>query len=240
VLHRREPRLCMTASLALRQPRRKCWRSTSRGRSDRRRYRMVGQGRLPGAAPFRPPGGDLASRQGHRDGGQNRRGWVCRRDRNCFGQPTAQTANQPWPGVYVVPRYGADESLAALIRAPELATGIDNPTERFTIYDGLWISNVVPGEFGLAREIAETFLREGEHGALTTERAVGHYLVVTTCLFEGGFIEAHANLVEALTARRDAEIVITRGQEMRLRSIQLGGHCNSPGQTLVWTAARTV
>ena len=39
-------------------------------RPDRRGDRMVGQGRRPGAAPLRLPGGDLASRQGHRDGGQ--------------------------------------------------------------------------------------------------------------------------------------------------------------------------
>jgi hypothetical protein len=36
--------------------------------SDGRRHRMVGQRRRPGAAPFSVPGGDLASRQGHRDG----------------------------------------------------------------------------------------------------------------------------------------------------------------------------
>ena len=39
-------------------------------RPDRRRDRMVGQGRRPGATPLRLPGGDRASRQGHRDGGQ--------------------------------------------------------------------------------------------------------------------------------------------------------------------------
>ena len=39
---------------------------------DRRGDRMVGQGRRPSATPFRLPRGDLASRQGHRDGGQ---GW---------------------------------------------------------------------------------------------------------------------------------------------------------------------
>ena len=37
-------------------------------RPDRRRDRMVGQGRRPGAAPLRLSGGDLASRQGDRDG----------------------------------------------------------------------------------------------------------------------------------------------------------------------------
>ena len=36
----------------------------------RRRHRMVGQGRRPSAAPLCIPGGDLAPRQGHRDGGR--------------------------------------------------------------------------------------------------------------------------------------------------------------------------
>ena len=43
-------------------------------RHDRRRDRMVGQGRRPGVAPLRLPGSDLASRQGDRDGGQGGRG----------------------------------------------------------------------------------------------------------------------------------------------------------------------
>ena len=42
------------------------------GGHDRCRNRMVGQGRRPGAAPLRFPGGDLPSRQGHRDGRQGR------------------------------------------------------------------------------------------------------------------------------------------------------------------------
>jgi hypothetical protein len=36
-----------------------------------------------------------------------------------------------------------------------------NPAERFTIYFGLWLGNMVRGELRFAREIAETFLREG-------------------------------------------------------------------------------
>jgi class 3 adenylate cyclase len=58
--------------------------------------RMVGQGRRAGAAPFSLPGGNLASRQGHRDSRQNRRAYVRRRDRIRFGRPTAQTTNRPW------------------------------------------------------------------------------------------------------------------------------------------------
>jgi len=52
---------------------------------------------------------------------------------------------------------------------------------------------------GLAREIAETFLREAEREARTTERGAGRRLLGNTCLWQGDFIEAQANFVEALS-----------------------------------------
>jgi predicted ATPase/class 3 adenylate cyclase len=104
--------------------------------------------------------------------------------------------------------YGANESRAAFIRARELAAASDNPTERFDIYYGLRITNAARGELGMAREIAETFLREAEREVRTTEYGVGRHLVGYSCLWEGDFIEAQANLVEALSTydpERDRE-----------------------------------
>jgi predicted ATPase len=104
--------------------------------------------------------------------------------------------------------FSADESKAAFIRARELAAAIDNATERFTIYFGLWVGNLARGELRLAREIAEMFLREAERGARTTECGVGRRLLGATCLWQGDFIEAQANLVEALSIydpERDGE-----------------------------------
>jgi predicted ATPase len=95
--------------------------------------------------------------------------------------------------------YGAEESKAAFIRARELAVAIDDATERFTIYYGLWLGHGIRGEWGLAREIAETFLGEAEREARTTECGFGRRLLGHTCLFQGDFIEAQANLVEALS-----------------------------------------
>jgi predicted ATPase len=89
--------------------------------------------------------------------------------------------------------FGADESKAALIRARELAAAIKDATERFTICNGLWVGNVVRGELGFAREIAETFLRDAERGARTTECGVGHRLLGFTCLRQGDF---HRGAVE--------------------------------------------
>src|SRR6516225_2343868 len=95
--------------------------------------------------------------------------------------------------------FGDEESKAAFIRARELAAATDNPTERFTIYYGLWYGNLVRGELRLAREVAEIFLREAERGAWTTEYGFGRRLLGNTCLWQGDFIEAQANLVEALS-----------------------------------------
>jgi predicted ATPase len=112
--------------------------------------------------------------------------------------------------------FGAEESKAAFIRARELAVRIDSPTERFTIYYGLWATNLVRGELGLAREIAETFLREAERGALTTECGYGRGLLGHTCLFQGELVEAQANLVEALNIydpERDREARFRFGRD---------------------------
>jgi adenylate cyclase len=50
-----------------------------------------------------------------------------------------------------------------------------------------------------AREVAETFLREAERGARATECGFGRRLLGSTCFWQGEFIEAQANLVEALS-----------------------------------------
>jgi hypothetical protein len=95
--------------------------------------------------------------------------------------------------------FGTEESKTAFIRARELAAAIGNPTERFTTYYGLWLGNMTRGELAFAREIAETFLREAERGVRTTECGFGRRLLGYTCLWQGDFIEAQANLVEALS-----------------------------------------
>jgi hypothetical protein len=69
--------------------------------------------------------------------------------------------------------YAAEETKAAFARAQELVGDINNADERFATYYGLWIGSLVRGELGLARETAETFLREAQNGTMATELAVG-------------------------------------------------------------------
>jgi len=113
--------------------------------------------------------------------------------------------------------FGTEETKAAFIRARELAAAIDNPAERFNIYYGLWVSNATRGELELAREIAETLLREAESGVQTTESGVSRGLMGFTCLWQGDFIEAQANLVEALNCydpERDREAAFRFGLDI--------------------------
>ena len=125
--------------------------------------------------------------------------------------------------------YVADEARAAFIRARELATAIDDLNEQFTVYFGLWTGNLLRGELGLAREIAETFLREAERGAGTMECEAGRCLVGLTCLFQGDFVEAQANLVETLSIYDPSAIVRPNSVSAGM-SAQAGGH-TSPSQS---------
>jgi predicted ATPase len=75
---------------------------------------------------------------------------------------------------------------------------------------------VSDGALGLAREIAQTFLREAERGALATECGVGRRLVGFTCLCQGQFVEAQVNFVEALNIydpERDRETKFRFGRD---------------------------
>jgi predicted ATPase len=112
--------------------------------------------------------------------------------------------------------FGAEESKTAFIRARELAAAIEDATERFSIYYGLWATNLVRGELGFAREIAETYLREAERGARMPECGFGRRLLGISCLWQGDFIEAQSNLVEALRIydpERDREAMFGFGQD---------------------------
>jgi hypothetical protein len=48
-------------------------------------------------------------------------------------------------------------------------------TERFTVYYGLFNGNTTRGELQFVQEIAETFLREAEREARTTEFGFGRH-----------------------------------------------------------------
>jgi class 3 adenylate cyclase/tetratricopeptide (TPR) repeat protein len=94
--------------------------------------------------------------------------------------------------------FSSEESSAVFTRAQQLAEGINNATERFDAYYGLWLGRISRGELVLARETAETFRREAEQAAQMDEAAVARRVLGTTCFAQGDFTEAVTNLEEAL------------------------------------------
>ena len=174
--------------------------SFHRGRPRRPRDRMVGQGGRPGLAPLGVPGGDRPSRQSDRDGGQggrrvNATPWRPRPLRRVerlklqtsFGQAMMWSRG-----------YASDESKTAFARARTLAAGAGDASERFDAYYGLFVGSLMRGELSLARETAESFLREAENEGRMTEAAVARRNVGQARLWQGDFIGARTNLAEAL------------------------------------------
>jgi adenylate cyclase len=94
--------------------------------------------------------------------------------------------------------FASDESKTAFARARTLAAGLDDASARFDAYYGLFVGSLVRGELSLARETAESFLRDGETGGRMTEASVARRCVGLVRLFQGDFVGAEANLAEAL------------------------------------------
>jgi class 3 adenylate cyclase/tetratricopeptide (TPR) repeat protein len=94
--------------------------------------------------------------------------------------------------------YSAVETKAAFTRAQELATGIDDASERFTAHYGLWLGTFLRGELGIAREMAETFVAGANHGERIAQ-AVAQRFLGLTCFCQGDFLAAQTHLEEALS-----------------------------------------
>ena len=94
--------------------------------------------------------------------------------------------------------YGSEKSKTAFARARTLAAGVGDASERFDAYYGLFASSMMRGELGLARETAESFLRDAENAGRMTEAGAARRGVGLAGLYQGDFVGAAANLAEAL------------------------------------------
>jgi predicted ATPase len=112
--------------------------------------------------------------------------------------------------------YAAPETAAAFSRARELAAGIDDVTERFPVYYGLWAGSCVRGELSQMREPAQAFLDDAENRPGTREASIAHRLLGSTCWLEGDFIGARKHLESSLAiydSNRDREFAFRFGQD---------------------------
>ena len=89
--------------------------------------------------------------------------------------------------------FGSEETKTAFLRAQELAAGIDNAAERFTILYGLWVGYTSRGEFAVGRETAEAFRREAEAAARRVETVVAGRILGLTCLWQGDFTQSQVD-----------------------------------------------
>jgi hypothetical protein len=81
--------------------------------------------------------------------------------------------------------FAADETKAAFARAHELTAGSEVSDERFTALYGQWVVSLQRAELDLARETAETFLREAVKAARMPETVAALRYLGLTCLCQG-------------------------------------------------------
>jgi tetratricopeptide (TPR) repeat protein len=93
----------------------------------------------------------------------------------------------------------APETRQAFSKARELAAGPEVPSERFSIYYGLWANHYVRGELAPMREIAELILREVEARPESPEAVVAIRLNGATERFAGNYTAARSLLERAFS-----------------------------------------
>ena len=92
----------------------------------------------------------------------------------------------------------AEETEAAFARLAELAGPNENPAARFVAFYGQFISNYFRGEFSVAQEMAETFLREAEADGRATEAGTARRLLGLVLFLQGDLKAARSLLERAL------------------------------------------
>jgi class 3 adenylate cyclase/predicted ATPase len=112
--------------------------------------------------------------------------------------------------------HGALETTAAFARARELAVGIEDATQRFSIYYGMWAGSGLRAELGPMQELAQAFLRDAKSQPNSAEIGVAHRLFGLTCWFKGDYTDARVHLEKALALydrERDRPVAFRFGQD---------------------------
>jgi len=112
--------------------------------------------------------------------------------------------------------HGALETTAAFARARELAAEIDDATERFSVYYGLWAGGYVRGEHAAMEEVAQLMLREIETHPNMPESVVAYRVVGTTFWSGGDYINGRQYLEKAVAAigpESDKSLALRFGQD---------------------------
>jgi class 3 adenylate cyclase/predicted ATPase len=94
--------------------------------------------------------------------------------------------------------HGVPETAAAFARAWELASRLEDPSERFPVYYGLWVGGHSRAELAPAQRWSAAFLRDAEQRPDAPETGIAYRLVGTTAWTAGDMLTARARLEQAL------------------------------------------
>jgi predicted ATPase len=114
--------------------------------------------------------------------------------------------------------FQAPETSSAFARARELASGVEDTSERFSAYYGLWVGHLTRCEPAPMREMAELFLREATARRDCPETLVAHRTSGQTRFYFGDFAGAHDHFqktVELYDNARHADFASRFGQDPR-------------------------
>jgi len=112
----------------------------------------------------------------------------------------------------------APETAAAFARARELANRVEDASERFSAYYGLWAGHVNRCEPAPMREMAELFLREAAARPDCPETLVAHLVSGNARIYFGDFAGAHEHFqktIELYNPARHADFANRFGQDPR-------------------------
>ena len=92
----------------------------------------------------------------------------------------------------------APETSAAFARARELASRVEDASERFSAYYGLWVGHMNRCEPAAMREMPELFLREVTARPNCPEALIAHRVSGTNYLYFGDFADAHEHFQKTI------------------------------------------
>jgi tetratricopeptide (TPR) repeat protein len=112
--------------------------------------------------------------------------------------------------------YAASETTAAFSSARELAACVEDASESFPAFYGLWAGSWVRGELEQARESAEAFVNGTANAPKSAEAGIAQRLLGATSWLEGDFAGARAYLERSLSiydSERDHNLAFRFAQD---------------------------
>ena len=82
--------------------------------------------------------------------------------------------------------------------AGDLATAVEEVSDRFPAYYGMWVGSYLRGELAPMQKMATAILRDAESRPASPEAAMPQRIYGMTCWYAGNFVAAQKHLEQAL------------------------------------------